>query len=64
MIAGDVVKEDGTFEIQKKISIYGLEGLKGNKLMFKMSAQQETGQARLWLKADLKSQSCTGQRLI
>lgn len=50
MIAGDVVKEDGTFEIQKKISIYGLEGLKGNKLMFKMSAQQETGQARLWLK--------------
>lgn len=50
MIAGDIVKEDGTFEIQKGISVYGLEGLKGNRLTFKMSAQQETGQAKLWLK--------------
>lgn len=50
MIAGDIVKEDGTFEIQKNISVYGLEGLKGNRLTFKMSAQQETGQAKLWLK--------------
>lgn len=50
MIAGDIVKEDGTFEIQKNISVYSLEGLKGNRLTFKMSAQQETGQAKLWLK--------------
>lgn len=35
---------------KKGISVYGLEGLKGNRLTFKMSAQQETGQAKLWLK--------------
>ena len=49
-IEGDVVREDGTFETQKKISVYGLEGLKANRLMFHLSAQQETGQAQLWLK--------------
>ena len=64
MIARDIVKEDGTFEIQKGISVYGLEGLKGNRLTFKMSAQRETGQAKLWLKADLKPQSRTGKRFI
>lgn len=50
VIAGNVVKEDGTFKTKKEISIYGLKGLKESRLTFRMSPQQETGQVKIWLK--------------